>query len=86
LGQRQQQQQQRQQRVYPERSELEKSIMSCPTLKALAGVVSALSYMRPYAWSNRFVQQLVLDVCAPASTGFQARSAAAAAAEECCHS
>jgi hypothetical protein len=49
--QRQQQQQQQhwqqqrllrlqQQRVWPERSQLEKSIMACPTLTALAGVVS----------------------------------------------
>jgi hypothetical protein len=29
-----------QQRVWPERSQLEKSIMACPSLKALAGVVS----------------------------------------------
>jgi hypothetical protein len=28
--------------VWPERSELEKSIMACPSLKALAGVVSGV--------------------------------------------
>jgi hypothetical protein len=33
---------QQQQRVWLERSQLEKSIMACPTLKALAGVVSAV--------------------------------------------